>query len=71
MKLHTENFGGNLHQTATAINRLGLADYVLQMSYSGCGTVVVFRMPDDMVKKIRAERGHDNPSHDDPVERKR
>lgn len=42
--LVTENLGGNLHQAATTINALGLAEFVLTMSFSGAATVVVYRM---------------------------
>lgn len=67
-KLHTENYGGNLHATAVAINKLGLADYVLAMSSSGGNTVVVFRMPARMVYRVRESQSSyvGDPHHDDP-----
>lgn len=58
--LYTENMAGNLHQAGILINQLGLADYVIAMDYAGGRyTVVVFRMPEDMIRKIRAA----NPSY--------
>lgn len=44
--LTSESFGGNLHETTTAINARGLSDFVLTMhSVSGFSTIVVFRFP--------------------------
>jgi hypothetical protein len=55
MQLVTNNYGGNLHVTASAINANGLADYVLAMDCStGYNTVVVFRVPDEVASKLRA-----------------
>jgi hypothetical protein len=43
--LVTENLGGNLHEAAGTISKLGLAQYVLTMhSLSGGATIVVYRM---------------------------
>jgi hypothetical protein len=49
MKLISENFGGNTHDTVATINRWKMAKYVLQIdtTSSGMNTVVVFRVPDD------------------------
>lgn len=71
LKLHTENYGGNLHETATWVNKAGLAEYVLVMSSSGYSTQVVFRMPAELVYKLREERPSyvGGPHHDDPPER--
>lgn len=74
MKLHTDNFTSNLHETATAINKLGLAQYVHTMSSSGASTQVVYLMPDELVWKLREERSsHIDPHHDDcaPATKKR
>lgn len=67
-KLHTANYGGNLHTTATAINKNGWAEYVIGMNYSGGSTVAVFRMPAAMVNAIRTARRSyvGDPHHDDP-----
>lgn len=55
MKLHTENVPGNLHEAATWINEKGWADYVVVMRYINTSTtIVVFKMPNAMVYKIRA-----------------
>ena len=69
-KLHTENFGGNVHATATAINKLGWARYVLSMESSGFNTVVVFLMPAQMVWEIReaSKSFVTDPRHDDDVQ---
>lgn len=66
-KLHTENIGGNLHEAATNINKMGWADYVLSMSFNGGNyTVAVFRMPIEMVHKIRKDKCSyvSDPHHD-------
>lgn len=71
MKLHTENLPGNIHQSATFINKQGWADYVISMDFSGGNyTIVVFCMPDEMVYKIRElDKSYtSDPHHDDPVE---
>ncbi len=67
MKLHTENFGGNLHATAVAINKRGWAEYVVVLQSNPSGTVAVFRMPDDMVHDIRrlTPSYQDDVHHDD------
>lgn len=67
-KLHTENIGGNLHEAATKINKLGWAEYVIAMDYSGNYTVCVFKMPSYLVKNIRMASPSyaADPSHDDP-----
>lgn len=75
MKLHTENFGGNLHQTANEINRLGWSDFIHLLHYSTGGgfgnTVAVFLMPDDMVVQIRRNKSSyaADPRHDFPKEK--
>jgi len=53
--LITGNFHGNLHDTATQINNLHLAEFVIALDYSaGCNmTVVVFRVPELMIPKVR------------------
>ena len=67
MKLHTENFSGNLHEAAVTINKLGWADFVMQMESSGGNTIVVFQMPNSMVHSIRKNsRSYvSDPHHDD------
>lgn len=54
MQLVSTNVGGNLHQASDAINRMGLARYVLTMDFSGAGTVVVFKVPSSLAPKLRA-----------------
>lgn len=67
MKLHSMNFGGNLHESSNAINRLDMAEYVIAMQSSGMSTVVVFRMPAEMVYILREGSGYSSdPHHDDP-----
>jgi len=68
MKLHTENVPGNLHEAATWINKQGWAEYVVVMHYvNSSTTVAVFKMPNAMVYKIRANKpGYiPDPHHDD------
>jgi hypothetical protein len=68
MKLHTENYGDNLHATANAINKKGWGEYVVVMQSNGMSTQVVFKMPAEMVYKIRKENRSYcmDPHHDDP-----
>lgn len=67
LKLHTMNIGGNLHEAATAINKWGLAEYVIHLDYSGGITVAVFRMPANKVYEIRTNSPSyaADPHHDD------
>jgi len=66
-KLHTANYGGNLHETAVAINKQGWAEYVVVMQSSGMSTQVVFKMPAHMVYAIREQSPSyaNDPHHDD------
>jgi len=68
-KLHTQNFDGDLHESSTAINKKGWAEYVVVMDYSGYNTVVVFKMPAEMVYKIRRYSDDYDPHHDDCKEK--
>jgi hypothetical protein len=67
-KLHTENVPGNLHAAASTVNKWGWADYVVAMDFSTGYTVVVFRMPDELVWDIRrnSQSYAADPHHDDP-----
>lgn len=68
-KLYTEHFDDNLFQTATTINKLGWADYVIHMHCpDGRYTIVVFKMPAEMVYQIRSDNKSytGDPHHDDP-----
>ena len=58
MKIHTETFGGNYHSAANRVNELGWAEWLIQFNTVGNYTIGVFKMPADMVRKIRS----DNPS---------
>ena len=67
MQLVTINLGGNLHTACSTINKMGLADFVLALDYSGGGTVAVFRVPDDVAPRLRQHLGtlpeyQDNPT---------
>ncbi len=69
MKLHTENIGGNIHKAATFINKMGWAEYLISLYLNGGSySTAVFRMPDEMVWKIREEdrRYASDSHHDDP-----
>lgn len=54
MKLYSHNFGGNLHQTSQAINKLypELVEAVIGMDTTGNHTVVVFRVTDEQYKEL-------------------
>jgi len=68
MKLHTQNFGGNLHEAATTINRWGWAEYLIHLeSVSSGNTIAVFKMPAGKVHEIRASTASyvADPHHDD------
>lgn len=69
MKLHTQNFGGNLHVTATTINSWGWAEYLIHLeSVSPNLTIGVFKMPAGKVHEIRSAGGYiPDPHHDDYV----
>lgn len=67
LKLHTMNIGGNLHEAATAINKWGLAEYLIHLDYMNGMTVAVFRMPANKVYEIRTNSPSyaADPHHDD------
>jgi len=55
MKLYTQTYGGNLHESAITINKLGLAEHVIVMDVVGMYTTVVFKMPDELAYKLRED----------------
>lgn len=57
MQLISTNIGGNLHNASNALNKMGLADFVIAMDFSGSSTVVVLRVPSDIAPKIREHLG--------------
>jgi len=69
MKIHVELVGGNFHSAATFLNKMGYAEYLIQMEGVGNYTHCVLKMPAELVKKIRSEsRSYtSDPSHDDPI----
>ncbi len=70
-KIHVDMIGGNLYDSATYINKMGWAEYLVSMSCDAPYqyTIVVLRMPRSMVHKIRREsRSYiANVDHDDPI----
>lgn len=51
--LVTDNYGGNLHATADAINRQGYAPFVFAMSsVSTYATIVIFRVTKKQAKEL-------------------
>lgn len=68
MKIYIEAFGGNLHSASEHINRLGWAEYLVNMTFTGNYTMCIFCMPAQMVKKLRKDSPHfvGNPDYDDP-----
>lgn len=69
VKLHTILITGNVFQASNAINRWGLAEYLVSMVAVGTGhnTAAVFRMPSEKVHQLRAENPAygANPNDDD------
>ncbi len=59
MKLWSENFGGNLHQTASILNDLGISD-VIAMDCTGWNTVVVYRISDEEYTQKLIDRANRN-----------
>jgi len=56
MKLWSDNFRGNLHQTTDALNSLGISD-VVAMDCTGHSTVVVHRISDEeYTERLRKQR---------------
>lgn len=69
-KVLTQNIAGNRHAAATWVNKQGWAEYLVCFEpVSGGNTIAIFKMPLEMVNKIRAETGYDTPTHDDPPQR--
>ncbi len=69
-KLYTHNLGGNIHEAARWVNKRGWAEYLLAIEgISGNHTMCVFRMPLEMVNKIREEGNHFDINEDDPPKR--
>ncbi len=68
MKLHTETMCGNVHEAATTINKRGWAEYLVSLEFTGGNySTAVFKMPNEMVYKIReASTSYaSDPHHDD------
>lgn len=55
--LYSENLPGNLHDAATIINKIGLADYVIHLESSGYNSIVVYRLPPELRNKLWRESG--------------
>lgn len=50
----TENVPGNQHAAAQYINESGLADYLIQLDYSGGGSsIAIFKVPAVMAPQVR------------------
>lgn len=56
-QLVSANLAGNLHQAATSINAMGLADYLFHMDSTGHSTVVIFKVPASMAPGLRKNFG--------------
>jgi len=70
IKIHTEVMGGNAHESAHTINKLGLAKFLLSLSFNGGSySTAVFKMPAHMVWKLREEKPSfdGDPHHDDEI----
>ena len=67
-KLHTENIAGNIHDSATLINKRGWAGYLVTIHSTGFNSVAVFKMPSELVYSVRSEDKSyvADPHHDDP-----
>jgi predicted phosphoadenosine phosphosulfate sulfurtransferase len=56
-KLYTETLGGNVHEAAQTINKLGLAKFVVSLSFNGGNySTALFRMPAHMVWELRKNK---------------
>lgn len=55
MKLWSENFAGNLHETAHTLNLMKISD-VVAMDCCGRNTVVVYRVSEAEYKKLMDKR---------------
>jgi Na+/H+-translocating membrane pyrophosphatase len=53
MQLISTNLGGNLHDASDTINRMGLAEFVIALDFSGSNTIAVFRVSDEMAPEVR------------------
>lgn len=53
MQIITTNLGGNLHVAGDTINEMGLAEYLVTMSFTGSATVAVFKVPDEIAPLVR------------------
>jgi hypothetical protein len=51
MQLISSNFAGNIHSVCSAMNSIGLAEFVISMDFTGNNTIVVFRVPDGIVAR--------------------
>lgn len=57
MQLISTNLAGNLHVAAGTINRMGLAEFVIAMDFSGSSTIAIFRVPDSIAPELRGHLG--------------
>jgi hypothetical protein len=67
-KIYTEVMGGNVHESAITINKLGLAKFLMSLTFNGGNySTAVFKMPAHMVWKLRKDKPSyvGDPHHDD------
>lgn len=58
MKLHSMNFGGNIHATVKYIDDNGLVPYLFSLhSIGGSGAIAVFRFEDEDTFKFLKNNG--------------
>lgn len=48
--LYSMNFGDNTHGAVKRLNELGWADYLVQIHSSGFNSIIVLRLPADVLK---------------------
>ena len=71
MKIHTETMCGNVHEAATTVNKRGWGEYLVSLEFTSVNySTAIFKMPDEMVYKIRKEQISyvSDPHHDDVVD---
>lgn len=53
MKIYTQNIGGNVHEAADLINKLGLAEWLVHLSSpTGLNCIGVFRVSDEHYEEL-------------------
>lgn len=54
--IHVTNIAGNFYAAAEAMNKTGLSEFVLQMHHVGNYTLVVMRIPRDVLAHVLKQK---------------